>query len=551
MGLMCLILVGGCGDGDGRNAAETSNGVIDDSRPVVFIDEADRRGANFTANSDMGEGRLMPEIVMGGGGAIDFDDDGWMDLYLLQGGDGANLLLRNQGDGTFAPVSDPGDAADDGYAMGLATADIDGDGDVDIYIGNVGPDVLLRNDGGGRFTDITAEAGLGDPGFAASVSFFDADLDGDHDLFVSRYLDWSRENEITCTATDGDTDYCAPVSYEAPCIDLFYENDGTGRFIDRTVDAGFSEVKGTGLGVAAADFNGNGYPDLFVANDDMPDRLWQNQGDGTFIESGFALGCDRDFTGMTKAGMGVSINDVDNDGDPDLIVCNLNGESDSFYLNQNGRFLDVTNRSGIGSASIAFTRFGLGFIDFDNDGVLDYFAANGAVRRARSPKPGDPYAEVNLMLRGRKTGLGFDAAPDSGLAGLPPRTSRAAIFADFDNDGGMDVVVVNRDAPIEFLTNQAGPTQGHWMLLDVRNAAGAPALGATITIEAGDKTWTRIVRTDSSYLASRDPRVHLGLGDEKMVRRVEVKWPTGETRSWEDLPADQVHRLEPIVADEG
>lgn len=535
--LFAFVLLSGCSD-TGSDPGESTT-------PPIFIDDADRRGVVFTANSDLAGGIFLPEILLGGGAAIDFDDDGWMDLYLLQGSGGENVLLRNQGDGHFLPVEDPGDAAHGGYGFGVATADIDGDGDVDIYVSNLGPDLMLRNDGEGRFTDVTDEAGLGDAGWGTSVTFFDADMDGDADLFVVRYIDWSRESERDCTSSHGEPGYCHPGAYDAPTVDLYYENDGTGRFIDRTDVAGFGGVKGTGLGVAAADFDGDGFPDLFVANDDMPDRLWLNQGDGMFIESGFNMGCDRDLSGKTKAGMGVSVADVDDDGDPDLIVCNLAQETDSFYINEDGRFSDATNRSGIGAASLRFTRFGLGLRDFDNDSVMDYFAANGAVRYSRSAGTGDPYAEVNLMLRGRSTGLGFDEASDSGLDEMPARTSRGAIFADFDNDGGIDIVVLNRDAPAEFLANQVAPGSGHWLLIDVRDAAGAPALGATVAFDLGERTLTRFVRTDSSYLCAQDPRVHVGLGDATMVDRIEVRWPDGRSLVLKDVPVDSILRLDP------
>ena len=541
-----MLLAMGCGgSGAGDDAGgSAANSNLSDTAPL-FIDDATRRGVVFTANSDLGEGALMPEIMLGGGAALDFDDDGWMDLYLVQGSAGENVLYRNLGDGTFEMVDEVQDAGHGGYGFGTATADIDGDGDVDLFVSNLGPDVLLRNDGGGRFTDVTEGSGLGDEGWGTSATFFDADLDGDPDLFLTRYIDWSLETERFCTGSDGQPGYCAPGAYNAPTSDLYYENLGDGRFIDRSVESGVSAVKGTGLGVAAADFDGDRLPDLFVANDDMPDRLWRNLGDGRFEEMGFAMGCDRDLSGEAKAGMGVSIEDVDNDGDPDLIVCNLAGETDSFYLNEDGRFLDVTNRSGIGMASIPYTRFGLGFVDFDNDGILDYFAANGKVRRDRQAVDDDPYAEPNLVLRGRADRMGFVARPDGGLDRLPPRTSRGAIFADFDNDGGVDVVVLNRDAPAEFLTNTIGAVAGHWLLLDVRLANGGPALGAIVTVETDDRRLTRIVRSDSSYLTSRDPRVHVGLGEAAVAKRIEVLWPDGTTRTWSDVPADRVIRLEP------
>lgn len=540
------LVVAFCGLGcDSNTSQSVKDQAAAEERTPLFFEDSALRGVSFRVNSDLGEGALMPEIMLGGGAAFDFDDDGWLDLYFIQGSNGANELYRNRGDGTFEQLNEIGDAADTGYGFGTATADVDADGDVDLFVSNLGKDVLLRNDGDGHFTDVTDLSGLGDIGWGTSATFFDADLDGDPDLFVTRYIDWSLQRERFCTGTDGKPGYCAPGAYNAPTSDLFYENIGDGKFVDRSKTSGVSDVLGTGLGVAAADFDNDSLPDIFVANDDMPDRLWRNLGNGQFEEVGFSTGCDRDLTGEAKAGMGVSVEDIDNDGDQDLIVCNLAGETDSFYLNENGRFTDVTNRSGIGKACIQFTRFGLGFVDFDNDGTLDYFAANGKVRRDRTPANADPYAEINLVLKGQKEGVGFQRFPNDGLRDLPPRTSRGAIFGDFDNDGGMDIVVLNRDAPIEFLTNTTQTE--NWLLLDVRHASGGPALGAIVTVEAGSLTLNRTVRSDSSYLTSRDPRVHLGLKDASIAEKIKVRWPDGHTEVLTGVDCNQIVTVKPTM----
>ena len=533
-----------CGLGCDFNTTKPATEQVSAEEKIpLFAEDSQRRGVLFQVNSDLGEGALMPEIMLGGGAAFDFDDDGWLDLYLIQGSGGKNMLYRNRGNGTFEQITEIGDAANTEYGFGTATADVDADGDVDIFVSNLGRDVLLRNDGDGHFTDVTELSGLGDAGWGASATFFDSDLDGDPDLFVTRYIDWSPQRERFCTGADGKPGYCAPGAYNAPTSDLFYENIGNGKFIDRSKFSGISDVLGTGLGVAAADFNNDALPDIFVANDDMPDRLWRNLGNGKFEEVGFSTGCDRDLTGEAKAGMGVSIEDIDNDGDQDLIVCNLAGETDSLYLNENGRFTDVTNRSGIGKACIQFTRFGLGFVDFDNDGTLDYFAANGKVRRDRNPINGDPYAEFNLVLKGKKGSVGFQKFGNDGLRNLPPRTSRGAIFGDFDNDGGMDIVVLNRDAQLEFLTNSN--QTNNWLILDVRHPAGGPALGAFVTVEAGNLRINRSVRSDSSYLTSRDPRVHLGLNDATSADKIKVRWPDGHTKILTDVACNQIVIVKP------
>ena len=511
-----------------------------------FEDVADVRGVDFTLETSLGPGYLLPEIVAGGGAAGDFDGDGRVDLYLVQAvGPKGNRLYRNLGDGAFAEITDETGAEDPRYGMGAATGDMDGDGDLDIFVSNLGRNTLLRNDGGFRFTDVTESAGVGDTGFAASATFFDADRDGDLDLFVTNYLDWAEERELDCRRSNGDPDYCPPARYNAPASDLLYLNDGAGRFTDISGSSGIAGTPGTGLGVVAEDFDQDGMVDLFVANDGMPDRLWVNRGDGRFEDLAVRRGCDRDMSGIAKAGMGVTVEDVDDDGDPDLLVCNLGGETDSFYLNEGGRFIDATNRSGIGPATRRYTRFGLGLVDFDNDGRLDLYAANGRVGvGGETPAGDDPYAEPNALLRGDVDGRFTTVEPLGGVVGQSPATSRGAIFLDFDDDGGMDVLVINRDAPARLLRNRVGG-RGDWIGLDIRDRSGAPAIGAKARIMLGDRTISRTVRTDSGYLTARDPRLHVGIGSASGVDRVVIEWPDGREVVLPGPEVGVMHRVQP------
>ena len=536
IGVWGLFASVGCDRGDGESTSSD-----------WFQEESQERGINFALVTDMGEESWAPEIIVGGGAALDFDDDGRLDLYLLQSsGEGGNRLYRNLGDAGFEDVTAAAGVGHEGYGSGVATGDYDRDGDLDIFVTNLGPDVLYRNDGDGSFTDVTIETGLGDQGWGSSAVFFDLDGDGDLDLFVTRYLDWSPEREKACRNPRGLPEYCHPESFAAPTADLLYRNDGEAGFIDISAESGVGAISGNGLGVAASDFDGDGWLDLFVANDKNPDRLWRNLGNGRFEEAGLRMGCDRDLTGIAKAGMGVAVEDVDEDGDLDLIVCNVNGESDSFYLNENGRFLDSTNRAGLSAPSRRYTRFGLGLVDFDNDGRLDYYAANGAVSADLDAAEGDdPYAESDLVMRGRTDRLGFtETIMPGGVTDLKPRTSRGAIFGDFDNDGGMDVGVVNRDASFHLLRNVVNG-RGSWMLVDVRNDDGAAALGAMVRFDLGDRTLTRVVRTDASYMTARDPRVHAGLGELGVLPGLEVEWPDGRTLRLESVEVDQVIRVDP------
>lgn len=540
----CLVLVG-CGGDAPSDERGPAVGSVEDP-PVWFASQAEDRGIAFTLETELDPAYWCPEITVGGGAAFDYDGDGRLDLYLIQAtGPGGNRLFRNLGAARFEDVTESAGVGHEGYGSGVATGDYDGDGDLDLFVSNLGPDVLFRNDGDGTFTDVTASSGLGDPGWGVGSTFFDMDADGDLDLFVARYIDWSPDREKTCRNTRGGPEYCHPISFEAPSHDLLYRND-EGRFVDISMESGVAGEVGNGLGVVAADFDGDGRPDVFVANDKNPDRLWINQGGGVFEESAFRLGCDRDMTGIAKAGMGVSVADVDDDGDLDLIVCNFSKETDSFYLNEGGRFVDATSRVGIGTPSRRFTRWGLGFVDFDNDARLDYFAANGAVAAdLEAPEGTDPYAERNLLLKGRSDRLGFtEVDPPGGVRGLEPRVSRGAIFGDFDDDGGIDVVVVNIGTPTRLLRNVV-PDRGHWMLVDVRDDAGAAAIGARVVADLGDRRLMRMVHTDSSYLAARDPRVHLGLGDRAVLPALEVTWPDGRSVRLDEVDADRVIRVDP------
>lgn len=549
-GLGVALGLAACGEtGSAPGGADSARDASTPEAPPsdrYLEDVAAAAGIEFVLETRLDERPWLPEIVAGGVAAGDFDGDGRVDLYFVQGtGDGGNRLFRNLGDWRFEDATEGSGAADaDRFGMGVATGDYDGDGDLDLYLANLGPDTLLRNDGDLVFTDVTSEAGLGQTGFGASATFFDADRDGDLDLFVTNYVDWSPERELDCRRASGERDYCAPDRYEAPSADVLYRNRGDGTFVDASAASGITTAVGTGLGVVATDVDGDGLLDLFVANDGMPDHLWMNRGEWRFEEMATRAGCDRDLSGVPKAGMGVTVEDLDDDGDPDILVCNLGGETDSLHLNDGeGRFVDATNRRGLAAPTRRYTRFGLAFLDIDLDGRLDLYAATGRVGvGGRTFDPADPYAEPDLLLRGTPSGRFESIEQDKGF--VPAiRTSRGLAVADFDDDGRPDLVVVDREAPARLLRN-VSERAGRWIGIDLRDVDGGPAMGARIEIERGDRVVTRWVRTDSSYLSARDPRIQVGLGEPDLEQvAATVTWPDGRQRRFEDLELDRWHHL--------
>ncbi len=519
--------------------------------PPWFEDIASAAGLSFVHDSGHGTRHLLPEIMGGGGALFDFDGDGFLDIIVIQSGSLASLagtpaghrFYRNRGDGTFEDVSEAsGVAAVAGYGMGVAVGDFDNDGHPDVYITNLGPNVLLRNDGRGHFTDVTEAAGVAGDGWSTSATFLDVDADGHLDLFVTRYLDWSVEAERECYSLTGIIDYCSPSNYDSPTADLLFRNNGDGTFTDVSREAGIGAAVGNGLGVVADDFDGDGRIDLFVANDATPNHLWRNLGGWRFEETAMLSGVAIDQDGAPKAGMGVHVADVAGSGRNDILVVNLDTESDSFYRNEGAFFVDATSAVGLRIVSRRFTRFGVAMLDFDNDGLLDLYEASGRVGLQSEAFSDDPYAEPNVLFRGVHGGRFEEQLPRGGTWPRLVATSRAAAFGDIDNDGGIDVLVVNRDAPAHLLRNIA-PDRGHWLMLRVVDQHGRDSLGATLHIEAGGRIVRRDVRSGYSYLAANDPRVHVGLGSATRVETVTVQWPDGVRERFGPFDADRVVEL--------
>ena len=518
--------------------------------PAWFEDIAGRAGIDFVHRSGHRDAFYLPEIMGGGAALFDMDNNGSLDLYFVQSGNPlspadkqpGNRLYRNRGEGGFEDVTAGSGSDVAGYGMGVAAGDFDNDGNVDLYVTNLGSNILLKGDGRGHFADVTAKAGVASSGWSTSAAFLDYDADDWLDLFVVRYLNWQKSAEIECYSLSGEPDYCSPRTYDLPSASTLFHNNGNGTFTDVSERAGVRTAVGNGLGVVAGDIDGDGRIDVFVANDGTPNHLWMNRGGGRFEDAGLLMGVAVDQDGRPKAGMGTHLADADGDGDLDLLVVNLDSESDSWFRNDKTFFSDDTAAVGLRSVSRPFTRFGTAMLDFDNDGWLDIYEANGRVGRQSERYSADPYAEPNLLFRGGEGPEYAEVQPRGGTAAPLIATSRAAAFGDLDNDGAIDIVVANRDAKPYVLRNVA-PQRGHWIMFRVVDARGRDALGAIVTLTVGGKTVTRDVRAAYSYLASNDPRVHVGLGQSTGVQNVIVTWPDGRRQNFGDFPADRIVTL--------
>ncbi len=533
------------------------------STSPLFRESAAETGLTFThVNGATGKFYLAEQ--MGAGVALfDYDNDGDLDVFLVQGGPLGdtpsgrdaptsrlfrNDLTRARGGAPVLHFTDVTDRAGVGlraYGMGATVGDYDNDGDLDLFVTTFGPDTLFRNNGNGTFTDVTAEAGVSDPLWSASASFFDYDRDGDLDLFVANYLDFTIAGNKACTDSAGVRDYCGPRAYR-PVPDRLYRNDGDGHFTNVTDAAGISKADGAGLGVVADDFNGDGWLDLYVANDATPNQLWINKHDGTFVDDGLLSGAALNAAGNPEGSMGIAAGDFDGDGDEDLFVTNILGETSVLYRNDGkGNFEDIRVTAGLAAPTAAFTGFGTDWFDYDNDGWLDLFVANGAVNVMESQRGQPlPFRMKNQLFRNTGNGRFVETSTAGGPAFAHAGVGRGAAFGDIDNDGDTDIVVTSNGGPVRLLLNQAGRAS-HWLQVSLEaGPAHAVTLGARVGVERrGRPTLWRRAHTDGSYLSASDPRVPFGLGPDRSIEAVVVQWPDGARERWPEVAADQVIRL--------
>jgi hypothetical protein len=515
----------------------------------MFSDVAVSAGLDFTHVSGASDQKFLPEILGSGGLFFDFDDDGWLDIFLVDGGSFADptvaqrarhRLFRNRGNGTFEDVTAASGIRHREYGMGACAGDYDNDGRVDLYITGVGRNALYRNMGGGRFADVTDTAGVASRGWGTSCAFLDFDRDGKLDLFVTNYVDTTgRKNEFCGNAGPPPIrDYCHPLIYP-PSHSVLYRNTGK-TFEDISTQSGVAAVRGNGLGVAVTDIDDDGWPDVFVANDATPNFLFHNNGDGTFTEMASLAGVAVSLDGKARAGMGTAFADFSGNGRPGLIVTNHETEMHSLFLNLDGRlFSDVTVRSGVGPATRSYVGFGVVFFDYDNDTRLDIAIANGNVM-ANAPRvrAGAKYGQRNLLLR--NTGERFqDMKEQAGTGFSPEMVSRGLAAGDIDNDGNLDLLITNNNGRPNLLLNEGGRANAI-LVRTIGTKSNRSGIGTRLTLVTAGHRQIREVQSGSSYLAQNDLRAHFGLGEANRAERLEIRWPSGATEVVENLPANHV-----------
>jgi hypothetical protein len=529
-----------------------------------FTDVAAEVGIDFTHFNGMTGEYYMLEINGAGCGMLDYDGDGDLDLYLVQGstlgpgggtaattaqrGPFLDRLLRNdlvvtdEGERIlrFTDVTEESGIRAGGYGFGVAVGDYDNDGFPDLYVTNFGSNQLWRNRGDGTFENVVEATGTDDPRWSVPAAFFDYDRDGWLDLYVGSYVHFTLENHKVCRTAAGAQDYCGPNAY-APVSDRLFRNRGDGTFEDVSAKSGLQRELTKALGVVIGDFNGDGWLDLYVANDGTANQMWIHQHDGRFVDEALLAGTAFNVDGHPEASMGVDAADFDNDGDEDLFMTHLVAETNTIYTNDgSGMFEDTTVRSGLGAPSWSRTSWGTRFIDVDNDGWLDLLVVSGAVRTIEElARKGDPYPfhEPNQLFRNLGGGSFEEVTAQAGGVFELSEVSRGAAFGDVDNDGDTDVLILNNNGPVRLLRNDIGQAS-RWLGLRLVGRGDPPRdmLGAWVAVERpGRATLWRRAGTAGSFASANDPRVLVGLGDDATRPRVRVVWPDGASELFSDL----------------
>ena len=526
--------------------------------PITFENILPGSGIDFVLNNSASEHRYQAETMAGGVALFDYNNDGLLDIYFtncahLPDLDKSsprfhNRLYRNNGNGTFTDVTESAGMRGNFYSMGVAAADYDNDGYRDLFVAGANGYQLFHNNGNGTFTDVTEKAGLrrSHPDlahvFSVAAGWFDYDNDGFLDLIVINYLKWSPEIDVTCISK-GVKAYCSPDNY-AGLPNLLFHNNGDGTFTDVSESSGIFKFVGKGMGVAFADYDGDGFTDIFIANDTYRNFLFHNNGNGTFTETGILSGVAYSESGKSVAGMGADFRDINNDGKPDIFMTDMFGEGFLYFRNLgNGIFEDETGPSGIRGLAMRLTGWGTGIFDFDNDSWKDIFTCNAAILDNSEYVDGIPYKMRNTIVRNLGNGKFEDVSGTAGKDFQHAAAHRGVAFGDLNNDGRIDIITNSLGAEPEIFINR---TQNghHWLLVELEGTrSNRDGLGAKIAIIAGGKSQYNHATTSVGYGSSSDRRVHFGLGTESRVETLEVVWPSGARQSFRDVEADQILKI--------
>jgi hypothetical protein len=521
------------------------------SGPVTFTDVTAQAGVRFKHNSGAFGAKYLPETMGSGVCVLDYDNDGWQDILFVNSMDWpghANAksypaLYHNNRDGTFTDVTRQAGLAKEMYGLGCAVGDYDNDGFDDIYITAIGGSHLFRNLHNGRFADVTAKAGLADTGFPTGAVWFDYDHDGLLDLFVAHYVDWSPQTDQFCSLDGKHKSYCTPEAYKGQSSRLFH-NLGNGKFEDVTKRAGLYDPSGKSLGTVLIDYDQDGWLDLLVTNDTQANKLYRNNRNGTFSEAGFAAGVAFSDAGRARAGMGADAGDYDNSGRPSLVIGNFTDESISLYHNDgSGLFTDDAESSGLRAPSAQSLTFGCFFFDYDLDGRLDIFAADGHVADdIAAVRPNLRYAEPPLLFRNLGDGKFEDVSGKAGSALRQAMVARGAAYLDFDNDGDLDLVVTTNNGPARLLRNDNGNRNDMLRIKLIGTRSNRDAIGATVSVSIGGRLrQDATVKSGSSYLSQSELPLTFGFGKPGTVKEVSlaIAWPSGRKESLPHVAVDQ------------